>query len=217
MILTVRPVFFVAVKKAVAERFIHRTFDLDSHPQLGHIRTCSEAARRNLKLGRWVRDLSPSRKLLSQVLHNIFNAAVVLLLHQLLVDDLDGSDAMDILFAIECFDAEAQGDSNYPIDCARVLRDMSTLIQRLRNRDLSEISWSGNGTASPASMQQLPATTAYHVGFILNPSEPHMGASQASALSSELMSQLAAWIHYDDTQVYNFSTSSDVSPCSLSR
>lgn len=205
LILTVRPIFFVAVKKAVAERFIRRTFDLDNHPQLGHITTCSDAARSNLKLGRWVRDMSKCGKLLSHILHNLFNAAVILLLNQLLLDHVDESDAVDIMFVIECFDDEAKGDSNYPKDCARVLRDMGTLIQRLRKRDLDEISWSVNGTGSHSP--QPPITTAYHVGFILNPSESHTGVSQSAATSNELMSEMATWITCEPTgtQLYTFS------------
>ncbi|KAK9773901.1 hypothetical protein AB5N19_05694 [Seiridium cardinale] len=199
LILTVRPIFFVAVKKAVAERFINRTYKLDDHPQISHIRMCSKAARRNLRLGRWIRDISQSRKLLLQTLHHMFNAAVILLLNQLLVDVLHDTDALDIMFAIECYDAEAQGENNYPKDCARVLRDMTALIQRLRNRDSDDPSWSG----MPVSAPQAPAPAAYHVGFILNPSEPQMSAVQPSVMSDELLSQLASWMHYDESQIYN--------------
>ncbi|KAK9415267.1 hypothetical protein SUNI508_02115 [Seiridium unicorne] len=201
LILTVRPIFFVAVKKAVAERFINRTYKLDDHPQISHIRMCSKAARSNLRLGRWIRDISQSRKLLFQTLHHMFNAAVILLLNQLLVDVLHDTDALDIMFAIECYDAEAQGENNYPKDCARVLRDMTALIQRLRNRDSDDPPWSGTPVSAPQA--PAPAPAAYHVGFILNPSEPQMSAVQPSVMSDELMSQLASWMHYDESQIYN--------------
>ncbi|KAH8666869.1 hypothetical protein BX600DRAFT_511761 [Xylariales sp. PMI_506] len=130
-ILTVRPIFFSAVKRIVAERIINRAWDLDSHPQIAHIRGCVEAARRNLVLGKWVHGLTKSGKLLSHGLHLMFNAAVILLLHQLLVDSIDNTDAMDILFVIDCLDAEARSGSNYPKDCAGVLREITTLVQRL--------------------------------------------------------------------------------------
>ncbi|KAI0133707.1 fungal-specific transcription factor domain-containing protein [Xylariales sp. AK1849] len=208
LILTLRPILFVAVKKAVAERLINRTSQLDGHPQIEIISRCTEAARRNLRLGRWIRDLIPSRKLLSQGLHNMFNAAVILLLHQLLVDTLDDMDAMGIIFVIECFDSEGLGNSNYPRDCARVLRDMSTLVQRLRNRNLDDLS---QVDSSPASMgSSIPAfqppssSTAYDVGFILNP-EPDISADLVSQLPSTtaVYNKMPAWINHDDLQIHN--------------
>ena len=44
---------------------------------------CIAAARHNMRLGRRVRDLAASGKLLVPVLHHLFHAAVVLLLYQL--------------------------------------------------------------------------------------------------------------------------------------
>ncbi|KAH8204498.1 hypothetical protein TruAng_001414 [Truncatella angustata] len=207
VVLTIRPIFFVAVKKAVAERFItRRAYNVDKHPQISHIKLCIKAARRNVRLGRWVRDLSTSRKLLSQCLHNLFNAAVILLLNQLLADELNEDDALGIIFVIDCFDAESLGESNYSKDCARVLRDMSALLQRLRNSKMDELSWTGmeslSLTSSAPHVQPPPAATAYHVGFILNPSEPQISPVHTPPTNA-LMSQLASWMHYDESQIYN--------------
>ncbi|KAH7027943.1 uncharacterized protein B0I36DRAFT_365071 [Microdochium trichocladiopsis] len=139
LILTIRPIFFVAVKKTVADKFIERDWSLKGHPQYQHIQDCIATARSNIKLGRWVRELSGSKKLLSQDLHHIFNAAIVLLLNQLLDDNLDAQDSLDILFVINVFKDESYGERrDYPKDCARVLEDLKVLIQRLRNQTLDD-------------------------------------------------------------------------------
>jgi hypothetical protein len=145
---------------------------------------------------------------LSQGLHNIFNAAVILLLNQLLFDVLDEIDVGLILFAVECFDVEAHGESNYPRDCANVLRELSTLIQRLRNRNLDELFLNNSPShALPptAPVQQQDAQTAYHVGFILNPTDPEFGPDpiQHPVTTNDLMHQLAAWIEFDPKDLYN--------------
>ncbi|KAH9884365.1 fungal-specific transcription factor domain-containing protein [Xylariomycetidae sp. FL2044] len=213
VILTLRPIFFMAVKKAVAERYTGRSQGTrnaqQSHASL--IQQCSFAARMNLRLGRWVRNLMQAQKLMSSGLHNIFNAAIILLLRQLLFDDIEENDALDIIFAIECFDAEAVGDSNYPKDCARVLRDLSVLVQRMRNRTSDGHQEVGAPHEQPHHHhhhQQPPAaTTAYDVGFILNPPEmpPNILPSQLHLLdmNDALYHELAGWMSQDDLQLYN--------------
>lgn len=204
LILTVRPIFFMAVKKAVAERFINHSWNLENYSQISHIRQCIDAARRNLRLGRWMRDLTQTRKLLSSTLHNIFNAAIILLLYRLLVDTLDEGDAMDVLFVIECYDAEARGHNNYAKDCASVLRDLTSLIQQLRNRNLENLSLDSSSSPTPnmawqvqQQQQQPVATTAYDVGFILNPEVPVLPVSTPHT-SSALYIELTTWMDQDD-------------------
>jgi hypothetical protein len=183
---------------------MNRSWNLESHPQIAHIRQCSEAARENLKIGRFIRDLTPSRKLLQNPLHNIFNAAVILILYQLLVDTLDDNDAMDIIFVIECFDAEAQGENNYHRDCARVLRDMTTLAQRLRNRNFEDPLQTGG---SPVLVPAAPATTPYDVSFVLNPVDPPIMAvpmlHQLPVTTGPLYNTFTTWIDHDALQFYN--------------
>ncbi|KAJ9144217.1 Fungal specific transcription factor domain-containing protein [Pleurostoma richardsiae] len=140
LILTVRPIFFLAVKKAVADRFVSRRqrqppqFDIEAHPLVDAIRSCSDAARLNLRLGRRVRDDAggPAGKLLLPDLHNVFNAAVVLMLHQAVFVNLRTMDTHDIAFAIEVFEREAATGDDYAADCARILADLSALVGRLR-------------------------------------------------------------------------------------
>ncbi|RYP18506.1 hypothetical protein DL765_003881 [Monosporascus sp. GIB2] len=205
LILTVRPIFFMAVKKAVADRFTDRNWNLEKHSQLAHIRQCIDAARRNLRLGRWIRDTTLSRKLLTSTLHNIFNAATILLLNQLLFDSFDEPrDATDVYFAIECFEVEARGENNYAIDCARVLKDLEALVIRLRNQTLEDPVLVRSSQLSPP--QTLPATTAYDVGFILNPEvPPDILPSQpqlAAGINIDLYNQLSDWVDADDFRLY---------------
>ncbi|RYP34223.1 hypothetical protein DL767_004346 [Monosporascus sp. MG133] len=207
LILTVRPIFFMAVKKAVADRFTNRNWNLEKHSQLAHIRQCIDAARRNLQLGRWIRDTTLSRKLLTSTLHNIFNAATILLLNQLLFDSFDEHrDTADVRFAIECFEVEARGENNYAIDCARVLNDLKTLVMRLRNQTLEDQVLVRSSQLSPPQAQ-LSATTAYDVGFILNPEvPPGILPSQPQltpGINIDLYNQLSDWVDDDDFHLYH--------------
>ncbi|RYP55106.1 hypothetical protein DL768_000225 [Monosporascus sp. mg162] len=207
LILTVRPIFFMAVKKAVADRFTNRNWNLEKHSQLAHIRQCIDAARRNLRLGRWIRDTTLSHKLLTSTLHNIFNAATILLLNQLLFDSFDEHrDNADVRFAIECFEVEARGENNYAIDCARVLQDLRTLVMRLRNQTLEDQVLVRSSQLSPPQAQ-LPATTAYDVGFILNPEvPPDILPSQPQVtpgINIDLYNQLSDWVDDDDFHLYH--------------
>jgi hypothetical protein len=124
----------MAVWKAVASIVCDNLpFDIESHPHLEPIRACSDAARRNLRLGRLMRLHSPRQKLLLPDLHNIFNAAIVLIMHQMVFVNLRTQDLDDVGWAIEVFDTEAETGSDYAKDCARVLHDFKYLAQQLRN------------------------------------------------------------------------------------
>src|SRR5205807_9020289 len=114
--------------KAVAERYVNWKWTVDNHPQISHIKKCAESARSNLRLGRWVEELSPRGKLLQPELHHVFNAAIILLLHELLFDSQNESDASDVIFAIQAFGREASCGNNYGYDCAKVLSDLRSLI-----------------------------------------------------------------------------------------
>ncbi|ORY61798.1 uncharacterized protein BCR38DRAFT_39686 [Pseudomassariella vexata] len=209
LILTIRPIFFMAVKRAVAERLTNRCWSLETHPHIKYLRVCSDAARRNLRLGRWVRDLMPSRKMLLTSLHNIFNAAIILLLHQLLFDRLEEHDTQGVSFVVECFDAEATGENHYPKDCARVLRGLGSLVHRLRNQkhDGSSLGSSPTSIVPPSSQVQHPAAiTAYDVGFILNPEVPKQIETQQAqqpSTAGALYHELSNWMDHDDLQLYN--------------
>lgn len=193
----------MAVKKAVADQFIpDRNWNLENHTQLPHIRECIEAARRNLRLGRWIRGGATfSRKLLTSNLHNIFNAATILLLNQLLFDGVDPSqdqDAHDVWFAINCFEVEQQGGSNnYAIDCTSVLKDLEALVKRLRTQTIE------SRNQVRGTQVQLPGTTAYDVGFILNHEVTPNILPSPHHLSYTVYNQLSGWMEQGDFQMYN--------------
>lgn len=120
----------------MADRFVsrnwNRNWNIEDHSQIAHIRECSDAARRNLRLGRWIRKLSPRQKLLVPDFHNIFNAAIILLLHQIVFVNLRTNDVSSIAFAKEVFEREAGFGDIYAKDCARILQDLSVLVTKLR-------------------------------------------------------------------------------------
>lgn len=137
ILLTIRPVFFAAVKKTFAERLVTRQSSINSHPQLSHLRRCIVAAEHNIRLARHILALNHPRKLLQSGLHFIFNAAICLMLQELIyIEDMAPKDPHardhDLDFVIARFEEESQVGSNYGQDCAAVLRDLRALVQRLR-------------------------------------------------------------------------------------
>ncbi|KAH8723828.1 hypothetical protein GQ44DRAFT_740804 [Phaeosphaeriaceae sp. PMI808] len=145
IVLTTRPLFFAAVKQAVAQRVVHGQFPNEQHSQARHIQACYAASHCNLLLAQ--RIIQSRRKLLQAGLHFVFNAAVIQLLHRirnikrkveasdsrghgrsmLSVDDQHES---NIHFAIQTFEDEARTGTNYPRDCCRVLQDLKALTDR---------------------------------------------------------------------------------------
>ena len=124
----------MAVRKAVASIVCaDQPFDMENHPHIEPIRACSDAARRNLRLGRLMRLHSPQQKLLLPDLHNIFNAAIVLMMHQMVFVNLRTQDLDDVGWALEVFETEAKTGSEYGKDCSRVLQDLNYLAHQLRN------------------------------------------------------------------------------------
>ncbi|KAK3693066.1 hypothetical protein B0T22DRAFT_33298 [Podospora appendiculata] len=142
-ILTVRPAFLTAVKKVVAAYWLAKDWTITEHSMLKPIRKCSDAARRNLRLGSWLRtrrtndddddDVMHTYKLMLPDLHHIFNAAIILLLHQIAFLNLRTHDNVDIAFAIDTFASEAATGNDYAKDCAKVLRDLQALVRVLRD------------------------------------------------------------------------------------
>jgi hypothetical protein len=151
VILAVRPAMLMAVWKAVASIVcIDQPFDIEiMHSQIEPIRACSDAARRNLRLGRLMCLQSPRQKLLLGDLHNIFNAAIVLTMHQMVFVNLRTQDLDDVGWASEVFETEAKTGNEYAKDCARVLQDLKYLAQQLRNPihdpDTKHVLMSGEG------------------------------------------------------------------------
>ncbi|KXJ88613.1 hypothetical protein Micbo1qcDRAFT_138397 [Microdochium bolleyi] len=185
LILTIRPIFFVAVKKTVADKFIERDWSLKGHSHYQHIQDCIATARNNIKLGRWVRDLSMTKKLLSQDLHHIFNAAIILLLNQLLDDNLGAQDSLDILFVIDVFKDESYGDRrDYPKDCARVLEDLKALILKLRNQSLDDQGMRNSNTNSGNQTMSTDRPMYDANGRQPLPTAPSVVARQTQAMAA---------------------------------
>jgi hypothetical protein len=135
IVLTTRPILLAAVKQAVAERYMDGQCSPQQHAHSRHIQACSEAAYRNLILAQ---RLGPERKLLQAGLHFVFNAAVILLLNQILTSSNGCKTptsptemhAAEIFFALHTFEEASRTGTNYPRDCRRVLQDLSALIDR---------------------------------------------------------------------------------------
>jgi hypothetical protein len=137
IILTTRPLFFAAVRKAVAKQVFSELSSSERASHETHTRTCTEAAQRNLDLARLLRSMN--RNWQQPDLHFLFNAAVILLLNRISSarEDMSDSDcaiktphAVDIGFAIHIFEQEAKTGTNYPRDCCRVLQDLKVLTDR---------------------------------------------------------------------------------------
>ncbi|KAK3381097.1 hypothetical protein B0H63DRAFT_474897 [Podospora didyma] len=134
VILALRPALLAAVKKVVLDGVWRREWNIQSHPFYARIDDCSKAARSNLKLACWIRVISPKQKLLLADLHHIFNAALVLLLHQIGFSNMRTMDSRLIDFAITVFEKEAGTGNGNSIECIRILKDMRVLVRRLRAR-----------------------------------------------------------------------------------
>ncbi|KAF4961827.1 hypothetical protein FSARC_10056 [Fusarium sarcochroum] len=212
IILTIRPVFFAAVKKSFAEKLVSRQCSLGSHPQLHQLKRCISSAEHNIQLARQILTVNHPRKLLQAGLHFIFNAAIVLML-QHLIENLcptsrsEKARSLDLDFVIARFEDESRVGSNYGRDCATVLRDLRVLVQRLPIPvDMN------NGTARPLNMAQQPSTT---YDPIANRTTVDMGQQWSEKLTSEALQQpalieqghmlyneLVSWIDVD-WQSYN--------------
>ncbi|KAH7406472.1 hypothetical protein DE146DRAFT_607868 [Phaeosphaeria sp. MPI-PUGE-AT-0046c] len=145
VVLTTRPIFFAAVKQAVAQRVVHGRYPQPQDLQTPHMHACLAAACRNLRLAEYL--VQSGRKMLQAGLHFIFNAAVILLLNRLMRSkpriepgDLDiHSTPMtpeeeriesSIQFAIEVFQAESRTGTHYPRDCSQLLQGLNALTSR---------------------------------------------------------------------------------------
>jgi len=214
IILTLRPIYFIAMKKAVADRYLNGRSDLQSHPHLQKIMECTAAARRNLNLGQYMAGLGRFPRLLHGGLHNVFNAAVILQLHQLLYDMQNESDESGISFAIGAFQNEAKNGSIYAEDCTTVLLDLNLLVHKLRSQTLvnsQPLATSPHAASLPN--QTSPYSDVY--GTASDISTPRSfqwrtpSTSQAATFNSIINEQnpvypeLMTWLNGDDLQLYS--------------
>lgn len=253
VVLTARPIVFVAVKKAVAERLIGRRTGrrgggaaaVPGHHHQGHLSPERHvgagltAARWNMRIGRWLRDLYGNRRRLFHVeLHCVFNAAVLIILEALLSVPPPSSSSSpspasapslppldeDVRCAIEIFDDDARGGSNYSKDCCRVLTDFSTLARRLA----ASLAWSGGQDVPPVTRQKAqqqqnpmplartlpdeaaagmhPWTAEAFDPAVMRPMQGHHHPHGASAFEpggGVLYEELINWMETDDMQLYS--------------
>lgn len=162
------------------------------------VRQCINTARQNLVLGRWVRGLSPRQRLLHQEAHSIFNAAVIVLLHQLAFANAEVSrDANDIYFAIDVFEQEASLGNNFGIDCSRVLQDLQSLVYGLREHQ----NYPPVRQSLPPGDQQLNLN---HINMPQNSvSAAFADIQQAMGDNIGLQRELQTWLDNDYFQLYN--------------
>ncbi|KNB04268.1 hypothetical protein FOXG_06446 [Fusarium oxysporum f. sp. lycopersici 4287] len=128
------------------------------------------SAEHNIQLARQILLVNHPRKLLQAGLHFIFNAAIVLMLQQL-VEDLCPSSrsekarSLDLDFVIGRFEDESRVGSNYGRDCATVLRDLRVLVQRLPIPvDMSTATRSVNMTQTTTTYDPIANRTHVDMG-----------------------------------------------------
>jgi hypothetical protein len=212
LLLTVRPIFFVVVKKSFAERYVSRRWSIEHHANLHHVRACSAAGRRNLQLARWLLSISRTPRLLQASLHQIFNAAIVLMLQELVCTNLEPTDIDDIMFATQIFEDEVRTGSSYAADCLRILHDLRSLVVRLKvapvepapvvqesllpavNLPLAVLD-SAAKVSSPTVVVP-PALDGSTANFVANLTT--FQVSEGDALYQELLT----WMENDDMQLY---------------
>lgn len=183
------------LKRTVAYRYLpgqNKAPEPQDSFQTAMVRNCIDTARRNLALGRWVRELSPRKRLLHQEAHCIFNAAVIVLLHQLAFTDSEPpKDASDVRFAVEVFEQEASLGNNFGIDCAKVLQDLRCLVQGLREQ---------------ASIPAMAPMEGQQVSFDMGhgPTGGFVDMQLAMGENMALQRELQVWLENDDPlQLYN--------------
>ena len=190
------------MKKGVADQFTNRRWSIDNHPQIARIRQCSDAARRNLRLGRWLLEISPAHKLLLPELHYIFNAAIILMLHQIVFVNLRTHDVSEIEFAIEAFAHEAESGAAYAQVCAGVLKDLSVLVQRLRSLTFDRAAADRDASyAGAVAEQQQPLSSSLSRGPMMSGVEGQ--PDTPTVTGGDVFQVLDAWLRDDDVQLYN--------------
>ncbi|KAF6802255.1 fungal specific transcription factor domain-containing protein [Colletotrichum sojae] len=206
-LLLVRPFFFVAVRKAFAERWVANNRTWGPDPQDDRITACSEAARNNLRLARWLIDINNGRKLLQASLHNVFNAAIILMLEELLRSSPQqpppspSAESDDVGFAITVFEEEANTGSNYARDCATVMQDLRSLIQRLRQGpQLVPAAHIGGSGEAIISAHETNTSLDYQQNLHQQQTFPPGPGLQ---VNEGIWQEIATWLEPGDWQLYN--------------
>lgn len=203
----------MAIKKIVADRYLLSqggTENYSPQPYTYFVSVCIDAARRNICLARWIRDISPRCKLLHQELHAVFSSAVVILLHELAFFRADAQDLSNMSFVMHVFEEEAGTENKYAMDCSSVLKGLNFFVESLpRAAQPPSVSQTATTDGRPSDRKsQVVASTGeefernlYMQGttsFGL-PGDSHSIVEQNDALQTELQ----AWLDDDYLELYN--------------
>lgn len=132
IIVAIRPAYLAAVQKVIASLAdVDGVYDLHEDSLYNALQLCTEAAQRNLRLGWVVQQQSPRNRLLVPDLHHIFNAALVLIMHQIVSRNFRVTYSYEIDWATDVFKQEAQLGSPFAEDCSDVLNDFHHLAKTL--------------------------------------------------------------------------------------
>lgn len=208
VILTTRPVFFSAVKKAVAQRVVRSQSPTEQHPQRILVRLCATTAHRNLILAE--RITQSDRKLLQAGLHFLFNATVILLLNRIVslpnlavshdmemgqtrsITTTDEQLESSIHFATQTFQNEAKTGTGYPRDCFRVLQDLKSLTDRYITSQHSIMNQKNltDGTYAPLS-------TAGDFPLGLSTAQSQLGGTD------NVYEEMMTWVQSDGSRLHD--------------
>lgn len=159
-----------------------------------------------------------TRKFLQAGLHYIFNAAIILMLEELLVLPAAEPDDINVNFAIGVFEEEAKTESNYARDCATVLKDLQSIVQRLRLDSQAVYTARAGGVSGGPSTPGLTSDDITNVSSSINtPSTSYSQQSQHQTFppgpshvlypmtteSGAIYEELVAWVEHNDAQLYS--------------
>jgi hypothetical protein len=143
VILTVRPLLFIAVKKETADVLINGRAKNHEISYQTELDLCAEVAKRNVHLWNSLLNLPRPARLSHTSIHYLFNAALTLQLYQILVEGQAQVDYEEVGFVISVLDADESTNREYARDCSNVLRDLGSLMGRLRSVDVSKAATDG--------------------------------------------------------------------------
>jgi hypothetical protein len=155
LILAVRPLLFEAVKTATASICLHgqpRQFNMLHRHELDE---CAVAARQNIHLCRQTLQLRQPTTLSVSYIHYSFNAALSLELHRILVNEEVAADREQVAFVASILDAEEGGNRDYSKDCAKVLVELVSIIDRFRSPNFQIPDLASDEHAGRTAVQQV--------------------------------------------------------------
>lgn len=116
----------------------------------------ANASRQNIHLCRQVFRLRQPALLSVTNIHNSFNAALSLELHQVLQSETHDEDREQIAFIIALLSADEGSNRDFARDCAKVLADLVAIMDKLRRTDVHIPSHSST------DFETTPSTTSDH-------------------------------------------------------